>query len=185
MRLPKSAVPVIAALSAAGLTACGPPTHHGAASRTSAVLDGPVTPVGDQMALAYMKAHPVPALPHMTPGILVGSTDYSDNTFTWFAFSLNVLTPQGQTIVVRCGDPAVKRSCPLQKGEVDLPDSLPNGMYLYVRSDGSGNAPGDYRLITVSTARLPQVCSDWYRKQYGSYDPRERCAAPKIPAGGA
>jgi hypothetical protein len=146
------------------LSACGSSSHPGASqrviSRYPVITDGPVTPVGDKVALAYLKSHPVPHRRGMVAGITVANSAYGNDL--WDAFSLTALTASGHTVMVLCGDPRTERSCPLQKGEVDLPDDLTNGIYLYVRADGAGNAPGDYRLITLDAVRLPQICSAEY-----------------------
>lgn len=167
-------IALAAATSLVGLTACGPlGSGTYTVTRWAPTTDGPVTQAGRSMALAYMKSHPVPPRPGMAAGILVSSTDYGGDT--WSAFTMTVLTASGRTVVVSCGNPEAETSCPLQKGEVDLPDSMPNGMYLYVRSDGTGDKPGDYRLVSEGTVRLPQKCSAAFLN-LNEYEPRyEKC----------
>lgn len=165
----------IAAL-AATLAACGHPAPAASphwVSRYSAVTDGPVTPAGRKIALAYMKSHPAPPRKGMVAGIVIENTVYGSDL--WTALSMTVLTAQGRTATVYCGDPRTQADCKIQKGEsTALGSYMLNGEYLYVRADGHGNAPGDYQLIRWTTVRLPQLCSLGYRSD-GGPAPGERC----------
>ena len=157
---------VSATFLAVALGACSSLSHPAASprevSRYPVITDGPVTPAGRKIALAWLKSHTVQRRRGMVAGLVITNSEYGGDT--WDALSLTVLTARGRTVTVWCGNPRVERSCPLHKGEVDLASDsdTTNGQYVYVRADGNGNLPASYRLIKALAVRLPQRCSHAY-----------------------
>ena len=128
-------------------------------------------------ALAYMRAHPAPAVAGMTAGIVLASDDIGffgaaeteagcPATLTAFtapaaggqpacgAFTATAETPSGQVVTISCGSIPARRACPAMLTAPGVYIPLP-GDYVYFASGGTVAAPADIRGIAMFAIDIP------------------------------
>jgi hypothetical protein len=111
--------------------------------------------------IAYIKAHPVPARPGMTAGIITSATwltgqckpqpahtaAFVIGQVPCVSWSFTIITATGRTVAVTCG--SIGHPCPALVPQNVMPGD--EGQYLYVPSDGriTPSSPVDFLECTT------------------------------------
>jgi hypothetical protein len=147
-------VPLTILAVASSVAACG--AASGAPSGLNEIAGVAYAQARDMTAdLAYMKAHPVPAKPGMTAGIitsvtwLAGQCPPQVRTAAYLApargqdpcvaWAFTIIAASGQTLAVTCGSPG--RPCPPLVPQYVMPGD--EGEYIYAPSDGRITTPAN------------------------------------------
>lgn len=128
-------------------------------------------------ALAYMRAHPAPAVAGMTAGIVLSSDDAGffgaaegeagcPATLTAFtgkaagnqpacgAFTATAMTPSGQVVTISCGSIPARRACPAMLTSPGVYIPLP-GDYVRFASGGTIAAAADIQDLAMFAVDIP------------------------------